>query len=83
MKKIIYVSDRASTYSLLRWCNGFVVGSGYHSSDRYYSDIVCRPLQNGIDLDVGWVAKNKRILPEIAGRFINLMASRELGREEQ
>ena len=37
----------------------------------------------GIDLDVGWVAKNKRILPEIAGRFINLMASRELGREEQ
>ncbi|WP_276850229.1 LysR family transcriptional regulator [Enterocloster lavalensis] len=83
LKKIIYVSDRASTYSLLRWCNGFVVGSGYHSSDRYYSDIVCRPLQNGIDLDVGWVAKNKRILPEIAGRFINLMASRELGREEQ
>ena len=55
-----------------------MVGSGYHSSDRYYNDIVCRPLQNGIDLDVGWVAKNKRILPEIASRFINLIMEREL-----
>lgn len=72
MKKVISVTDRAAAYSLLRWNDGFTVGSGYHSACDY-RDILAVPLHDGVELEVGWIVKNKFLLPEMAERFIELI----------
>lgn len=73
LDKVIAVSDRAAAYSLLRHSNGFVVGSGYHPGDEFYGDIRPIPLSHGVKLEVGWIVKNKFVLPETAERFVELL----------
>ena len=48
VKKIIHVSDRAASYSAMRYCHGFAIGSGYRSFDSNYSDIISLPVKNGV-----------------------------------
>lgn len=80
LKKVIAVSDRAAAYSLMRWAYGFVVGSGYHSSDVYYKDILSIPIHEGIKLEVGWIVKNKFALTDIAEQFVELIRQVETKR---
>lgn len=77
--KMIAVSDRAAAYSLLRQSEGFVVGSGYHSSDECYNDILTLPVYHGARLEVGWIVKNKFILTETAEQFVDLLLNVETG----
>ncbi len=67
--KLISVSDRAAAYSLLRSCQGFVVGSGYHAKDSGYQDIVAIPMRPGEAIEVGWLVKNNYQLTPLAQRF--------------
>lgn len=80
LKKVIAVSDRAAAYSLMRWADGFVVGSGYHSADAYYKDILSIPIHDGIKLEVGWIVKNKFVLTDAAEQFIGLIRQIETKR---
>lgn len=77
MKKVISVSDRAAAYSLMRSVHGFVVGSGYHTSDRAYQDIKAIPIQDGVTLEIGWIVKSNYMLSDIAQRFIGLVGESE------
>lgn len=78
VKKMIAVSDRAAAYSLLRSCQGFLVGSGYHSLDPAYQDILPIPISHGLKLEVGWIVRNKYTLPETAEQFIDLLLNNEI-----
>lgn len=73
LRKIIAVSDRAAAYSLLRQSCGFVIGSGYHSSDECYGDILALPICHGAMLEIGWIVKSKFILSETAEQFIDML----------
>jgi len=69
MLKVIAVSDRAAAYTLMRNCNGFAVGSGYHTKDRWYQDIVAVPLKDGEPLEIGWLVRNNYQLSQAAQEF--------------
>lgn len=73
VRKIISVSDRAAAYSLMRACHGFVVGSGYHSLDTQYRDILAIPIYQGENLEIGWIIKNNYQLSELAQKFVNYL----------
>lgn len=77
MKKVISVSDRAAAYSLMRLNRGFVVGSGYHTSDRAYGDIRAIPIKDGINLEIGWIVKSNFVLSDIARKFIETVGDTE------
>lgn len=73
VKQIIYVNDRASAYTLLRSMNAFLVGSGYHSSDANYQDIVVIPIQDADNIEIGWISKRKFALSDITSQFIDFL----------
>ncbi|MFR5601045.1 MAG: LysR family transcriptional regulator [Lachnospiraceae bacterium] len=77
MKKVISVTDRAAAYSIMRANNGFVVGSGYHTADRAYDDIRAIPIQDGVNLEIGFIVKGNYILSDMAQRFIELVGEKE------
>lgn len=57
LNRVIQVSDRAASYSVMRYCQGFAVGSGYRPFDDNYSDIVSIPIKNGLRLEIGWIVR--------------------------
>lgn len=73
MKQIIYVTDRAGACSVLRATDAFVVGSGYTTKDSNYSDIIAIPIQDAGSIEIGWVAKSKYALTDIAAQYIDLL----------
>ena len=60
-------------YSVMRYCQGFAVGSGYRSFDDNYSDIVSIPIKNGLRLEIGWIVRQKYTLSDTASRFVDLL----------
>lgn len=77
VKKIIHVSDRAASYSAMRYCHGFAIGSGYRSFDDHYSDIISLPVKNGIRLEIGWIFRQKHTLSDTASQFVELLMQNE------
>ena len=77
VKKIIHVSDRAASYSAMRYCHGFAIGSGYRSFDDHYSDIISLPVKNGVRLEIGWIFRQKHILSDTASQFVELLMQNE------
>jgi len=77
VKKIIHVSDRAASYSAMRYCHGFAIGSGYRSFDSNYSDIISLPVKNGVRLEIGWILRQKHTLSDTASRFVELLMQNE------
>lgn len=77
VKKIIHVSDRAASYSAMRYCQGFAIGSGYRSFDDNYSDIISLPVKNGVRLEIGWILRQKHTLSDTASRFVELLMQNE------
>ena len=73
LNKVIQVSDRATSYSVMRYCQGFAVGSGYRPFDDNYSDIVSIPVKNGRRLEIGWIVRQKYTLSDTASRFVDLL----------
>jgi len=67
--KLISVSDRAAAYSLLRNCQGFVLGSGYETKDSGYQDIVAIPMKQGETIEIGWLVKQNFQLTRLAQQF--------------
>ena len=77
VKKIIHVSDRAASYSAMRYCHGFAIGSGYRSFDSNYNDIISLPVKNGVRLEIGWILRQKHTLSDTASRFVELLMQNE------
>lgn len=77
MNKVISVSDRAAAYSLMRHMHGFVIGSGYHTCDLAYRDILAIPLCEGATLELGWIVRNNYILSDAAQEFLKLLKKSE------
>ena len=73
LNRVIQVSDRATSYSVMRYCQGFAVGSGYRPFDDNYSDIVSIPIKNGRRLEIGWIVRQKYTLSDTASRFVDLL----------
>lgn len=73
LNRVIQVSDRAASYSVMRYCQGFAVGSGYRPFDDNYSDIVSIPIKNGLRLEIGWIVRQKYTLSDTASRFVDLL----------
>lgn len=73
IRQVICVTDRAAAYSILRFTEAFLVGSGYHSFDDSYGDIISIPLEDADNLEIGWIAKSKFILPNIIKLYINFL----------
>jgi hypothetical protein len=73
IKQIIYVTDRAAAYSILRTMDAFVVGSGYLSADTNYSDIISIPIQDADNIEIGWVVKSKFVLSDIAVQYVHFL----------
>ena len=73
LNRVIQVSDRAASYSVMRYCQGFAVGSGYRPFDDNYSDIVSIPIKNGRRLEIGWIVRQKYTLSDTASRFVDLL----------
>lgn len=73
IKQVIYVSDRATAYSILRSSDAFVVGSGYHSAYGSNPDIISVPVQDADNVEIGWIAKGKFALSDIAQKYIELL----------
>ncbi len=77
MKKVISVTDRAVAYSMMRVNQGFVVGSGYHTADKAYEDIRAIPIQDGVNLEIGFIVRANYLLSDIARRFTELILEKE------
>lgn len=73
IKQIVYVTDRAAAYSVLRSMDAFVIGSGYHSADTSYNDIISIPIHDAADIEIGWVVKSKFALSDITEKYINFL----------
>lgn len=78
MKKVISVTDRAVAYSMMRVTEGFVVGSGYHTADETYRDIRVIPIQDGVNLEIGFIVRENYLLSDLAHHFIQMMRKQEL-----
>lgn len=73
INQVIYITDRASAYSILRSTDAFLVGSGYLSGDANYSDIISISIQDADNIEIGWISKSKYALSDITAQYINLM----------
>lgn len=77
VKKVIQVSDRAASYSVMRYCQGFAIGSGYRPLDPKFCDIVTLPIKNGVRLEIGWIVHQKHNLSSISSQFVDLLMQNE------
>lgn len=72
-KQLLFVSDRASAYSLIRLGKAYSTGSGYIPADKHNNDIVSIPVVDLEKIEVGWINKINKVLPELAMEYISLL----------
>lgn len=71
--QLLHVSDRATTYSVLRMGQAYATGSGYLSADEYYHDIVSIPVIDLEKIEIGWLVKDRTALSEMTIEYIDLL----------
>lgn len=71
--QVYYVSDRACAYTLMRHTMAYSLGTGYHSQDPSYRDIVQIPIQGSEEVEIGWIVKGKQQLSSVALEMIDLL----------
>ncbi len=69
-QQIISVSDRAMAYSLLAQSRAYVTGSGYLTREDQRRELVCIPITDLGQIEIGYISNPSRVLPEIAMEFI-------------
>ena len=74
LNRVIQVSDRATSYSVMRYCQGFAVGSGYSAVLMITTAIsFLFLLKTGRRLEIGWIVRQKYTLSDTASRFVDLL----------
>jgi DNA-binding transcriptional LysR family regulator len=72
-KQLLYVSDRATAYSLIRLGEAYSTGTGYLPAEKRYDDIVSIPITDLEKIEVGWINKINKVLSELAMEYISLL----------
>lgn len=72
-KRLLFVSDRASAYSLIRLGSAYSTGTGHLPADERNSDIVSIPVVDLERIEVGWIHKVTKVLPELAMEYVALL----------
>lgn len=72
-KRLLFVSDRASACSLIRLGSAYSTGTGYLPADERNSDIVSIPVIDLERIEVGWINKVAKVLPELAMEYVSLL----------
>ena len=71
--QLVYVSDRATAYAVIRLGQAYATGTGYLSADEQNNDIVSIPITDLENIEVGWLAKDRVALSELSMEYIALM----------
>lgn len=70
MKKSILVRDRATLFNLLIGLNGYTVCSGVISKELNGQNIIARPLDSDLTMNVGLITKKNYVLSRYAKTYI-------------
>ncbi len=69
-KKTIKACDRATILNLMRGLNGYTLCSGIICEELNGSDYVAIPLDNDVEMNIGYITKHDTIMSKIGEKYI-------------
>lgn len=72
-RQLLFVTDKASAYSLIRLGNAYATGTGHLPVDECNDDIISVPVIDLEKIEIGWINKINKIHSEVAMEYIALL----------
>ena len=72
-RQLLFVTDRAMAYSLVCKVGGYFTGTGFLTQEEKDRGITAIPISDLEPIEVGWISKSNRLLPELAMDYLDIL----------
>lgn len=72
-RQLLFVTDRAMAYSLVCKVEAYFTGTGFLTQEEKNRGILAIPITDLEPVEVGWISKSNRLLPELAMDYLYIL----------